>query len=237
MELYDRYRPGYPAALLDWLLEGAGIAPGHRVADIGCGTGISTRLLGERGLRVVGVDPNPDMLAAAGGGTGISYVVGEASATGLADRSVRLATAAQAFHWFPLEPTLRELSRILTIDGSCGVFWNDRTSSPFLDEYEHLLREASAEYGQVPRARETLARVEAQSGVRDFECAEFPSAQQLDREGLRGRAFSSSYVAHGVSDLEGFHVRLDELFDRFAEDGVVEFRYSSVVGRFGLDRR
>jgi len=186
-------------------------------------------------LRVVGVDPNPDMLAAAGGGIGVSYVVGEAVATGLADRSVRLATVAQAFHWFPLEPTLRELSRILTGDGCCAAFWNDRTASPFLDEYESLLREASVEYGYVPRARETLARVEAHSAVRDFERAEFPNAQQLDREGLRGRAFSSSYVAHGVADPDGFRLRLDELFDRFAEKGVVEFRYRSLVGRFGFD--
>ena len=187
-------------------------------------------------MRVVGVDPNPDMLAAAGGGARISYVAGEAAATGLADRSVRLATAAQAFHWFPLESTLRELSRILTGDGSCGVFWNDRTSSPFLDEYESLLREASVEYGRVPRPRETLARIEAHGGLRDFCRAEFPNVQQLDREGLRGRAFSSSYVAHGVADPDGFRLRLDELFDRYAEDGVVEFRYTSLVGRFGLDR-
>ena len=32
------------------------------VADVGCGTGISTRFLAGPDVRVVGIDPNPDML-------------------------------------------------------------------------------------------------------------------------------------------------------------------------------
>ena len=63
--LYDRHRPSYPAALLDWIVTSAGLAPGDPVADIGCGTGIATRLLAERGFDVVGVDPNQAMLAEA----------------------------------------------------------------------------------------------------------------------------------------------------------------------------
>ena len=33
------------------------------MADLGCGTGILTRLLADRGLEVTGIDPNEDMLA------------------------------------------------------------------------------------------------------------------------------------------------------------------------------
>ncbi len=213
------------------------MGPDNRIADIGCGTGISTRLLGERGVRVVGVDPNPDMLAAAKarGGTGVRYIAGEAVATGLAERSVRLVTAAQAFHWFPPERTLAELARILIEGGVCSAFWNDRVSSPFLDEYERLPLEASTAYGRVPRATETLARIEAMRGLRSFVRAEFPHSQRLDRNGFRGRACSSSYVAHGVAGLAGFRSRLDDLFDRFEESGVVEFGYRCLASRFGID--
>jgi ubiquinone/menaquinone biosynthesis C-methylase UbiE len=38
-ELYDRSRPGYPEELIAELVRLAGIAPGSRVLEIGCGTG------------------------------------------------------------------------------------------------------------------------------------------------------------------------------------------------------
>ena len=41
---YVRYRPGYPPALLDWLHRDIGVPATTPVADIGAGTGISTRL-------------------------------------------------------------------------------------------------------------------------------------------------------------------------------------------------
>src|SRR6185295_10044902 len=101
VDLYKKYRPSYPPALIDWLLEVGQLAPGDRVADLGCGTGISTRLLAARGLDVVGIDPNEDMLASARAEGGVAtYQRGEAVATGLANASVKMATAAQAFHWF-----------------------------------------------------------------------------------------------------------------------------------------
>lgn len=43
----------------------AAARPGERALDAGCGTGIYTRRLAERGARVTGVDTNPEMLAAA----------------------------------------------------------------------------------------------------------------------------------------------------------------------------
>ncbi|MBA2774343.1 MAG: class I SAM-dependent methyltransferase, partial [Nocardioidaceae bacterium] len=58
-EEYDRWRPGYPDAAVDWL---APPAPG-RVADVGAGTGRLTSLLLSRGLTVEAVEPDPRMRA------------------------------------------------------------------------------------------------------------------------------------------------------------------------------
>jgi SAM-dependent methyltransferase len=62
---YARFRPSYPDALVDRVLAESGARPGDRVADVGCGTGIFTRLLAARGLDAVGVDPNEDTPAVA----------------------------------------------------------------------------------------------------------------------------------------------------------------------------
>ncbi|WP_405686854.1 class I SAM-dependent methyltransferase [Streptomyces sp. NBC_00057] len=59
---YAAARPGYPPALFDTVEELAGRPlRGARTIDVGAGTGISTRLLHDRGARVTAVEPGPGM--------------------------------------------------------------------------------------------------------------------------------------------------------------------------------
>jgi ubiquinone/menaquinone biosynthesis C-methylase UbiE len=71
------------------ILDDVGLAPGDRVLDVACGTGIVARLakerLGDAGT-VVGVDLSPGMLAVARrSGKGIDWREGDAAALPLAD--------------------------------------------------------------------------------------------------------------------------------------------------------
>ncbi|QFZ22878.1 class I SAM-dependent methyltransferase [Saccharothrix syringae] len=59
---YDRYRPGYPAALVDDLVA---VGP-TRVLDVGCGTGKVAAALVGRGLPVLGVEVDGRMAEVAG---------------------------------------------------------------------------------------------------------------------------------------------------------------------------
>ena len=68
-EAYDRFRPGYPAALIDEACSIGDLATGSRVLDIGCGTGELTAALAERGLVVEAVDPGPRMVQSRPAGT------------------------------------------------------------------------------------------------------------------------------------------------------------------------
>jgi ubiquinone/menaquinone biosynthesis C-methylase UbiE len=224
VENYDRYRPTYPEALVDWTLEPfGGRAP--RVLDLGCGTGISTRLFSTRAKSIVGIDPNDAMLERARAKGGAEYRKGEATKTGLDDRSLDLVIAGQAFHWFDLEATLDELARVLVPSGWCAAFWNMRAATPFLDAYEALLVSASKEYREMPGHAETYARLRGSGRFADVRERSFEHAQRFDRDGLFGRAYSSSFVVHGIDDRDRFDRELDALFDRFAERGEVEFRY------------
>ena len=62
-EQYDRYRPGYPVALIDDL---AALRPAT-VLDVGCGTGKAAVALAGRGLAVLGVEPDERMAEVARG--------------------------------------------------------------------------------------------------------------------------------------------------------------------------
>lgn len=56
---YERARPQYPAAVVDWIVPTGARA----VADVGAGTGKLTRALVDRGLEVSAVEPSEGMRA------------------------------------------------------------------------------------------------------------------------------------------------------------------------------
>jgi SAM-dependent methyltransferase len=229
-DLYHRHRPSYPGVLVDWILEETGTRPPALVADVGCGTGISTRLLAERGLEVIGIDPNEEMLVRARERGGARYLRGRAVATGLETASVRLVTVAQAFHWFDTEAAIREFRRILGPAGWCVAFWNVRDAAPgLMSEYDSLLRTWSREYGLLESHESTLARLARSPEVADPRRAEFAFAERLDRRAFFGRVSSSSYVLHGVDDRVGFEAALEDLFCRHESEGRLELRYRAVA--------
>ncbi len=109
---YRAFRPGYPAALFEWL---ASAAPAReRAVDLGCGTGQASVALAERFAEVIALDPSADQIARAEPHPRVRYGVAPAEETGLQDGSVDLAIAAQALHWFDparLYPELRRIAR------------------------------------------------------------------------------------------------------------------------------
>ncbi|HVE12293.1 MAG TPA: class I SAM-dependent methyltransferase [Elusimicrobiota bacterium] len=229
-DLYARYRPTYPAALFDWIEREAGLKKGARVVDVGCGTGISARLLADRGWNVTGVEPNDAMRAqaeACAPRRNLRYVKGEAAATGLAKASADLVVAAQALHWFDIPAAMAEFARILAKGGRCCAFWHVRAKTPFLRGYEEILRRFCPEYVKDRhRSDDAKALVKGFGGARILAEGAFPNEQVLDQAAFFGRVRSTSYVAHGVRDRAGLDAALDALFDEHQEDGTVRFEYS-----------
>lgn len=195
---YVRYRPTYPPGAIDAMLEGLGDPRGVTAADVGAGTGISSRLLSERGVRVIAVEPNLAMREAgrarATGAGSLEWRDGTAEATGLGDGSVDLVACAQSFHWFRADEALREFHRVLRPGGRLALMWNHRDAS---DAFTAGYRAAILEVGGDSEA-ERMAfdpAIVARSGL--FEAPvlrEFRHEQRLDLEGLLGRARSASYV-------------------------------------------
>lgn len=61
-EAYERYRPGYPDAVVDEVLAYAG-RPVTTALEIGAGTGKATRAFADRGLTITATEPDEAMLA------------------------------------------------------------------------------------------------------------------------------------------------------------------------------
>jgi len=109
-EGYAAYRPSYPAALADFLA-GAARRPGL-AWDCGCGSGQLSVLLAERFDRVVASDASAEQLARASPHPRVEYRQAPEGASGLPDRCVDLAVAAQAAHWFDLPAYYAEVGRV-----------------------------------------------------------------------------------------------------------------------------
>ena len=228
---YARYRPGYPDTIVTACADYAGLAPAATVVDVGCGTGISSRLFAAKGFRVIGVEPNEAMRAkAALAGGDVEYRAGEAAATGLPDACADLIIAAQALHWFDMEPSLAEWRRVLKPGGACAAFWNYRSDEGWQREYEDMLKRHSSEYPVVQKATgkgdDNSAWIKASPQCSEVHEMNLHNAQTLDWDGLLGRAWSSSYVIHGNVNREVFNAELREMFDRHSREGQVKFAYN-----------
>jgi ubiquinone/menaquinone biosynthesis C-methylase UbiE len=229
---YVRYRPSYPAAVLDLLRAECSLLPEHVIADIGSGTGFLSELFLKNGNRVYGVEPNTEMrqageeyLASYGG---FSSIAGSAESTTLGDSSVDFVTAGQAFHWFEQIAACREFARILKPHGWVVVLWNERLTdtTPFLRGYEDLIRKFGTDYSRV---NESYPREEQ---MRDFfqhhayRQERLPNFQVFDFEGLAGRVRSSSYMpAPGHPNFAPMMAELDRLFRAHQQHGSVRIEY------------
>jgi SAM-dependent methyltransferase len=233
---YVRYRPGYPAELIEFLRNELKLEPSDVVADVGSGTGKLSELFLQAGNAVYGIEPNAEMRAAAEQALrdrpNFHSIAGSAEATGLADASVSIVAAAQAFHWFRIDETRREFQRILRPAGWAVLIWNRRIErTSFLRAYEELLQRLSLDYASVDHRKTTATGALGEFfGRDDYPRTTFPNRQTLDWDGLRGRSLSSSYVPlPGQPEHEPLMTELRRVFDEHQTDGVVRIEYETEV--------
>jgi SAM-dependent methyltransferase len=233
VEAYARHRPSYPPAAIDLLAARCGLRPGATAVDLGSGTGILSALLLQRGARVFGIEPNPQMRRYSEHALGGEFRSqdGTAENTSMADGFFDLLVAGQAFHWFDPQRARAEALRILKPGGWAALLWNERPQGTvaFLEDYEALLRRYAPEYDAVTRLRAQ------EEGIGQFfgrapEHATFPNQQVLDLEGLVGRVMSSSYAPMaGKPGHEPLMAGLRDVFDRHQDRGKVIFPYRTLV--------
>lgn len=222
---YAAARPAYPPALIAWLGQ-KGIGEGARVADIGAGTGKFTAQLLELGATVVAVEPNADMRAQLTDRLGLhprcKIVNAVAEATGLTPASVELVTAAQAFHWFDAAAFARECARILVPGGTVCLVWNSRVADAAVNTATaEISRTFCPAFGGFSNGKGAEHAETAAFFAPGYEKLVFANDLAYSRETFVRRQLSSSYAPADPFARNAYANALGELFDRFAQNGVL----------------
>jgi SAM-dependent methyltransferase len=120
-DVYDQFRPTYPDAVIDEVL--GPVPEGLDVLDVGCGTGIASRQIAQRGAKVLGVEIAPRMAEVARR-HGIEVEVAAFEAWDRAGRTFDRVTSAQAWHWLDLPVATAKAATVLRPGGKLCLIWN-----------------------------------------------------------------------------------------------------------------
>ena len=214
-EHYDRFRPSYPAALIDHLRARVPVGPASRVLDLACGTGQVAFALAGHVREVVAVDQEREFVAfgtrkaARLGVTNVRWVAGAAEDVALAG-DFDLVAVGNAFHRLEREAVARRLVAHLRPRGCVALLWSDSASRGDRD-WQRVLHETLAGWTELVGARdrvpagweEAIVRdpheaVLRRAGLVDDGSFEFTAVERWSVDSLVGFTFSTSVLSRAA---------------------------------------
>ena len=209
---YRRFRTGYPEAVFELLAGEFHLGPHTRVLDLGCGTGQIAIPLTRRGVPVLAMDPDGEMLAegrlaAREIAAEIEWRQGSSWELGPELGQLRLVTIGRAFHWMDRIATLAAIDQIVESQGGVALIGPLHRDDPLMDGYGRAQaaimavvveflgpgrRAGGGTYGHPVDRHETAL---ANSAFSRVETHRFPSPRTWTIDQLIGLTLSSSYAA------------------------------------------
>ena len=229
---YDRYRPPYPARLLDDLCCRLPVTGRGRLLDLACGTGQLAGPLARHFVDVVAIDQEDDAVrfgrarSAAAGGDNIRWVTGAAESV-VVEGSFELVTVGNAFHRLRRQQVADRVMSWLSPGGGLALVWAETPSEGELP-WQKAMAEVFVEW--MARA-DTADRVPAGWSAA---MGDDPHEQVLRRSGFEyvGRFEFSEDLIWTVETLVGFAYSTSMLNQRALGGEVAPFE-EDMAARLG----
>jgi len=167
---YDVFTPESSLRLVTTCMQLAGLKPGARVADLGCGSGAFTDLLNKQGYRAIGLDLSPKLIALGRAKyPGIELLEADVEHLPFSGEGLDGVLLSGLLHHLPdPSPCAREVFRVLKHGGAFAAFDPNR-----MNPFRFLYRDPSSPFyssiGVTENERPILARQIAET----FRCVGF----------------------------------------------------------------
>lgn len=139
-QAYNRARPPYSKQIIDWAIELAHLTSNSSILEIGCGPGIATTAMAERGFSLLCLEPSFEMGELARQKLE-NYPDVEIEQTLFEEwqpqQQFDAVLAANSLHWLPSEVRYRKTSDVLADQGYLILFWN-LNLQPSVEIYQAL---------------------------------------------------------------------------------------------------
>ncbi len=127
-EEYEKYRPGYPVSMKEFLAQRANLKPGADLLEIGVGAGQATRLFVDSDHKIVGIEPGVSLrnvaLKVLGYPPNLIMEEGTFETWDPKGRSFDFIYSGSAFHWVDPEIGFAKVARLMRPDAHFALFWN-----------------------------------------------------------------------------------------------------------------
>jgi ubiquinone/menaquinone biosynthesis C-methylase UbiE len=135
--IYAKYRPTYPAALIEYIL--SFVTEREAAWDCATGNGQTALLLAPYFKKIMATDVSEKQISHAIPDPVITYSVSTAEHSPFPDNSFNLITVSQAYHWFQFDAFFREATRTGKPGAVVAVWGYDLINTPDkrLDEAIH----------------------------------------------------------------------------------------------------
>jgi SAM-dependent methyltransferase len=152
-DLYEQYRPPYPARFFRTVVERLKLDKRHALIDLGTGPGVLALGFAPFVGRLIGVDPEPAMLAAARdaarrAAAEVTFIEGKAEDLPAEIGCFDVVTIGRALHWMDHSALGAVFARLIAPKGAiviCASFPARDGSNPWLEDYDAARRRWSSE--------------------------------------------------------------------------------------------
>lgn len=239
---YEKARPSYPEAAIAHI---EALVEAETAIEIGAGTGKATEAMAGPGLRLVCLEPSPQMaeILVAKELPGVEVIVSTFEDWAGEPGSADLIYAAQAWHWVDRQAGFDKALRLLRPGGAMALIWNIP-----LDRYqrhEEIYNRFAPQL--LAELDERIKRRDSQDWSVDMETAGFVDTRRFTHQwseelsGDRYRALYATYSDHMMLEEPDRSRLLDALAESVEREGgtaTVEYRTEVFSGRKpDMDRR
>lgn len=127
-EYYDKFRPSYPAEIIEKIISSANINSTSKVLEIGAGSGKATELFVHYNFDIHCVEPGENLVKKGkikfSGLNNVRFEVARFEELDLLPKQYDVVFSAQAFHWIPQPIGYQKCAYVLKDTGYLALFWN-----------------------------------------------------------------------------------------------------------------